>query len=121
MSAPDPTTGRPATGALGREDAGAIDLDALGRDAEAAARALRASGGWGDDDDARLAERFEIAAEQALRVPALGERAALLRELGRRFVPEAARPLVWRAVRRADSLARAGFALLERQMDTSRR
>lgn len=98
-----------------------LDLVALVRDAEAAAAALRETGGWSAADDAEMTERFEAAATQALRVPALEERAATLRRLARRVVPPSARPLAWRAVRHADALTRHLFALVEHRVDPGRR
>lgn len=66
------------------------------RGAERAGR-LRADGAWSLADDAELDRRFEAAAVAALRVPAIAERSARLRRVGRRVVPERLRPAVRRA------------------------
>lgn len=73
------------------------------------AAAVRDDGQWSNADDAELDRRFEAAAIAALRVPALAERSAFLRQLGRRVVPEQLRP----AARRAAGLVdRAGAVAL---------
>lgn len=113
-------TGRPDASALAPA-AGELDLAAVVRDAEEAAATLRARGGWSAADDAEMAERFEVAAEQALRIPVLEERAATLRRIARQVVPPSLRPHVWRLVRRADAATRTVFALLERRVDPGRR
>lgn len=97
-----------------------LDLAGVVAAAERQAAALRAGGGWSDADDAELAARFETAAQQALRVPALAERSATLRSLARRFVPRAAKPLLRRVARAADQLVRAGFERVERRVDRGR-
>ncbi|MDA8287025.1 MAG: hypothetical protein M0014_01010 [Actinomycetota bacterium] len=98
----------------------ALDLDAVLAAATAEAAALRASGRWSQEDDDRLAEAFETAATQALRVPALAERSTELRRIARRVVPVAARPQVRRAAALADRLARIAFERLEHTIDRSR-
>lgn len=93
---------------------GDIDLDALVARAQQRAEDLYASGGWSVAEDAALDARFAEAAADALRVPALAESATSLRQLARRVVPPAARPLVWRGVRLVDALVRELFARLDR-------
>ena len=72
--------------------------------AEEEAERLRTCGAVPQGFEADLDRRFERAAEAALRVPAMAERAARLRRLGRRTVPPRLRPFAWRAVRAADRL-----------------
>ncbi len=84
------------------------DVARRGRDRAAG---VREAGQWTSVDDAELDRRFEAAAVAALRVPALAERSAFLRQVGRRVVPERLRP----AARRAAGLVdRAGSAALSR-------
>lgn len=74
----------------------------IARRGAARAASLRASGTWTSADDAELDRRFEAAATAALRVPALAERSARLRRLGRRLVPTRLRPGAYRAARAVD-------------------
>lgn len=97
-----------------------LELSSALAAAEHQAAELRARGAWSDADDADLAARFEAAAQQALRVPALAERSATLRGLARRFVPPLARPLLRRAAFAGDELLRAVFERIERRVDRGR-
>lgn len=56
---------------------------------------------------------FEVAAVRALRVPALTERSARLRQVARLVVPERARPVLRRLASVVDALLRRGFELAE--------
>lgn len=98
----------------------ALDRDGVLAAAIAEAAALRASGRWSQADDDRLAQAFETAAAQALRVPALAERSTELRRIARKVVPAAARPQARRAAALADRLARIAFERLEHTIDRSR-
>lgn len=83
----------------------------------ATADRLRASKAWTGRDEAELDQRFEAAAVAALRVPALAERSAVLRRVGRQVIPARLRPMVRIAAR---SLDRAAALALERY-DLARR
>lgn len=97
-----------------------LELEAVVSEATARAARLRASGGWSEGDDADLASRFEIAAQQALRVPSIAERSTTLRGVARRYVPGFAKPLLRRVFFAGDRLLRAGFEQIERRVDRGR-
>ncbi len=84
--------------------------------AEADAARLRDEGIVSDAYAHELDVRFEAAAVRALRVPALGERSAVLRRFAKRVVPERARPFVRRAAFRGDRTFRRAFELAESRL-----
>jgi len=79
--------------------------DRIAKAAAARAADLRAAGAWSIADEAELDRRFEVAAVAALRAPALAERSARLRRIGRRAVPQSLRPAARLAVRGIDRCA----------------
>lgn len=92
--------------------AAAIDPDDLPRRASAEAKRLLFEGFWSTQRNEELDALFARCAEQALRVPALAERALRLRRLGRKVLPPALRPVVRATVVRLDRLSRRIFELV---------
>jgi hypothetical protein len=92
----------PATEEVGRA---ACDLGTLAAEIEAEVARLAAEGHWDASRDADLAERFELAAAAALRVPRLAERSRALRRVARLLVPAPARPVLRAGLARVEGAA----------------
>lgn len=98
----------------GSERTSAGVAEDVARRGAARAAAVRRAAQWSAADDAELDRRFEAAAVAALRVPALAERSAYLRRVGRRVVPERLRPVARRAAGVVDRVGASAVGQLGR-------
>jgi hypothetical protein len=70
---------------------------------------------WGPSESEAATHAYEVAAKQALRAPALGERSVALRRVGKRVVPTSLVPLTKRVVRGFDRLSKRVVDRLSRR------